>query len=213
MELPLFPLHTVLFPGRPLPLHVFEPRYRDLLHDCLTRDRRFGVVAIRAGAEVGPDADLFDVGTIAEIERVEELEDGRANIATRGTQRFRITEMVQGPSYLMARVAPLAEVPPGEKEALFARALRNVLLPYLAALGAPRQMLERVPTAPEALAWLAASTLQVEVPALQHLLELDDCGHRLQQTLAILRREVGIIRHFGTVASLRPAGPAGADLN
>jgi Lon protease-like protein len=209
----LFPLHTVLFPGRPLPLHVFEPRYQELLRDCLESDRRFGVVAIRAGAEVGCDADLFDVGTIAEIERVEELEDGRANITTRGTDRFRITALVRGPSYLKAQVAPLAEPPAGERAALCARALRNVLLPYLAALGAPRQMLERVPTAPEALAWLAASTLQVEVPALQQLLELDDCGNRLQQTLAILRREVGIIRHLGTVASLRPAGPVGADLN
>lgn len=213
MELPLFPLHTVLFPGRPLPLHVFEQRYRDLLRDCLDKDRRFGVVAIRSGAEVGAGADLFDVGTIAEIERVESLEDGRANIATRGTQRFRITELVEGPSYLMARVLPISEPPPGEPEALCARAVRKVLLPYLAALGAPRQMLERVPTAPQALAWLAASTLQVEVPALQHLLELEDCGHRLQQTLHILRREAGILRHFGAVASLRPAGPVGADLN
>lgn len=213
MELPLFPLHTVLFPGRPLPLHLFEQRYRDMLRDCLAGDRQFGVVAIRSGAEVGDDAQLFDVGTIAEIERVDALDDGRANIVTRGTRRFRIAEIVDGSPYLRARADVLDEPPTGEEEVRCARILRSVLLPYLAALGAPRQMLERVPTAPEALAWLAASTLQVELPTLQGLLELDDCGHRLQQTLRILQREFNIVRHFGQVASLRPAGPGGAELN
>ena len=213
MELPLFPLHTVLFPGRPLPLHVFEQRYREMLRHCLDGDRRFGVVAIRSGAEVGDRADFFDVGTIAEIERVEELEDGRANIVTRGAQRFRIDAVLNGTSYLRAQAAPLPDPPPGKSAERRAQALRNVLIPYLAALGAPSQMLERVPTAPEALGWLAASTLQVELPVLQQLLELDDCGSRLDKTLQILRREAGIVRHFGTVASLRPAGPGGADLN
>ena len=213
MELPLFPLHTVLFPGRPLPLHVFEQRYRDLLRDCLEGDRRFGVVAIRSGAEVGAAADLFSIGTIAEIERVEELDDGRANIVTRGAERFRIATLLNGTSYLRAQAEPLADPPLTETTNRWARAVREVLISYLAALGAPTQMLERVPTAPQALGWLAASTLQVELPALQQLLELDDCDSRLEQTLRILRREAGIVRHFGSVASLRPPGPGGADLN
>ena len=213
MELPLFPLHTVLFPGRPLPLHVFEQRYRDLLRDCLAGDRRFGVVAIRSGAEVGAGADLFDVGTIAEIERVEQLPDGRANIVTRGTQRFRIAEVLDSPSYLRARAQPLEESPVGPVETRYAQALREVLIPYLAALGAPMQMLERIPADPQALVWLAASTLHIELPELQQLLELDQCRTRLTETLRVLRREASIIRHFGTVGSLRPAGPGGADLN
>jgi Lon protease-like protein len=213
MELPLFPLHTVLFPGRPLPLHVFEQRYRDLLRDCLAGDRRFGVVAIRSGAEVGADVDLFDVGTIAEIERVETLEDGRANIVTRGMQRFRIDELLPTSTYLLARAEPLEEQPAGPVEAEYARALRELLIPYLTALGAPAQMLDRIPTDPEALVWLAASTLHIELPELQQLLELDHCRTRLTQTLRVLRREAGIIRHFGTVGALRPAGPGGADLN
>lgn len=170
-------------------------------------------MAIRSGAEVGDGADIFEVGTIAEIERVETLDDGRANIATRGIKRFRISEMLNGASYLRARAEPLDDPPAGEAEEQRARAVRGVLIEYLAAMGAPLQMLERVPTAPEALAWLAASTLQVELPALQHLLELDSCGRRLDHTLRILRREASIIRHFGSVGSLRPAGPGGADLN
>lgn len=184
-----------------------------MLRACLDSDRRFGVVAIRSGAEVGDGADLFDVGTVAEIERVEQLEDGRANIVTRGTQRFRIAKVLNDTPYLRAEAEELPEAPVGEAASRRARAVRDVLIPYLAALGAPTQMLERVPTAPEALGWLAASTLQVELPVLQELLELDDCGSRLEQTLRILRREAGLVRHFGSVGSLRPAGPNGADLN
>ncbi len=213
MELPLFPLHTVLFPGRPLPLHVFEQRYREMLRHCLDGDGRFGVVAIKSGTEVGTAAELFGVGTIAEIERVEHLEDGRANIVTRGVERFRISQVLTDSSYLRARAQPLPEPPPSRSAAQTARAVREVLISYLAALGAPTQMLERVPTAPETLAWLAASTLQVELPVQQQLLEVDNCEARLEHALQILRREAGIVRHFGTVGALRPAGPAGADLN
>ena len=213
MELPLFPLHTVLFPGRPLPLHVFEERYREMLRDCLAGDRRFGVVAIRAGAEAGDVSDLFDVGTIAEIERVEHLDDGRANIVTRGLQRFRVGDLVSGTSYLRARAVALEDGPPSLDAQRGAHRLREVLTGYLAALGAPEQMLARVPTAAQPLVWLAASTLQVELRELQHLLEVDDCAQRLTETLRIVQREAGIVRHFGTVGALRPAGPGGADLN
>lgn len=214
MELPLFPLHTVLFPGRPLPLHVFEHRYRDLLRDCLAGDRRFGVVAIRSGQEAGGDADLFDVGTIAEIEHVEPLADGRANIVTRGLQRFRIDTLLSGTAYLRARAQLLDDLPPSDDDAGGrARAVRALLMRYLEAMGAPQQMLDRIPTAPEALAWLAASTLQVELPELQQLLEMDQCNRRLEQTMRVLRREANILRHFGAVASLRPPGPGGVELN
>ena len=214
MELPLFPLHTVLFPGRPLPLHIFEQRYRDLLRDALAGDRRFGVVAIRSGQEAGGDAALFDVGTIAEIQHVETLPDGRANIVTRGLQRFRIDALLPGNPYLLAEAQPLDDVPPPDDEAgSRARILRRLLLTYLAALGAPQQMLDRIPTAPEALQWLAASTLQIELPELQELLEMNDCTRRLERTLQVMRRETNFLRHFGTVGSLRPAGPGGAELN
>lgn len=213
MELPLFPLHLVLFPGRPLPLHVFEQRYRDLLRDCLASDRRFGVVAIRSGREVGSGADIFRVGTIAEITDVREHPEGRADIVTRGVQRFRIDALVPGTSYLRARVQPLEESPTGPEDDSRARTLRDLLMPYLAGLGAPTELLTRLPVRPERLAWLAASALQVEVGEQQRLLELDSCRHRLDATLQVLRREAGIVRHFGTVGSLRPAGPNGAELN
>jgi Lon protease-like protein len=213
MELPLFPLHLVLFPGRPLALHLFEARYRQMLRDCLDAGHGFGVIAIRSGREVGDSADTFDVGTIAAIETVVELPDGRYDIATRGLQRFRVCDLVPGTPYRKARVELLDDVPVGLREREQAAQLRSLLLPYLSALGAPDELLERLPTEPDELAYLAAAAAQVEVPEQQRLLELDGTGARLAATMQLLRREAGLTRHFGAVGSLRPAGPGGAELN
>jgi Lon protease-like protein len=213
MELPLFPLHVVLFPGRPLPLHLFEPRYRQMLADCLAGDRRFGVVAIRAGVEVGGGADVFSVGTVARVESVKELADGRFDVVSRGEQRFRVRKFLPGSPYLRAEVELLDEEPCNDDDRAVARQLRRLLLLYLAGLGAPEELLERVPVDPEGLAWLAAAAVQVEVPEQQRLLELDRTGSRLESAAALLRREAALMRHFGTVGSLRPPGPNGADLN
>src|SRR4051812_43493059 len=89
-ELPLFPLNTVLFPGMPLPLHIFESRYREMITVCSRDERPFGVVLIREGQEVGEPAEPFTVGTMARIVGVDRLPDGRMNIVTVGTQRFRL---------------------------------------------------------------------------------------------------------------------------
>lgn len=213
VELPLFPLRTVLFPGRPLPLHIFEPRYRQLLVDCLEGDRRFGVVAIRNGHEVGGEAEVFDVGTVAEIEDVRRFEDGRAEIATRGIERFRILALLGDDPYPRARVAPCVDQPVNGAAREPAGLLRHLLHPYLAGLGAPEELLTRLPERPEELAWLAASTVQVDLVEQQRLLELDSVPARLTETMRILRRESGIMRHLGTVGSLQPPGPGGHELN
>jgi Lon protease-like protein len=214
MELPLFPLHLVLFPGRQLPLHIFEVRYRRLLADCMGGPRCFGVVAIRSGrAEGGGRSEVFEIGTVAEIEHVAELSDGRSDIVTRGTQRFRITELLAPSPYLKAEVELLEDGPAGPEEAARARQLRELLIPYLASLGAPGELLARVPSDPDGLAYLAAAAAQVEVPEQQRLLELDSTAARLDATLRLLRREAGLMKHFGTVGSLRPPGPGGAELN
>ena len=92
MEIPLFPLHAVLVPGAPLPLHIFEPRYRALVADCLAAGEPFGVVGISAGREVGAGLVSFAaVGTLAEIREVTRHPDGRFDIITIGTARFRLT--------------------------------------------------------------------------------------------------------------------------
>ena len=84
-ELPLFPLHTVLFPGMPLALHVFEPRYLQMVGECMRTRQPFGVVLIREGQEVGdPTAELFPVGCTAEIAQLQPLEDGRLQLLVIG---------------------------------------------------------------------------------------------------------------------------------
>jgi Lon protease-like protein len=213
MQLPLFPLHVVLFPGRHLSLHIFEPRYRQMLRDCLDGDRRFGVIAIRAGREGGSDAELFEIGTITQIEAVEALPDGRSHIVTRGVQRFRHSRLVPGAPYLRGEVELLDEPVSGWSDRLQAKQLRDLLLCYFQGLGAPDELLERLPSDPGELVCLAADAVQVEIPEQQRLLELDSAARRLETTLRMVRREAGLRRHLGTVGSLRPPGPCGAELN
>ncbi len=213
MELPLFPLHLVLFPGRPLPLHLFEPRYRQMLKDCLAGDRCFGVVAIKSGREVGGGADVYDVGTIARVDAVDARADGRYDIVTRGTTRFRVRELLNDKAYLRGDVEPLEEAPCEPDAKRLANDILNLLGPYLTSLGAPDSVLEKLPRDPAELGWLAAAFVQIEVPEQQRLLELPTPAERLEATRAILRRESGFMKHLGAVGSLRPAGPAGARLN
>ena len=213
MRLPIFPLHVVLFPGRPLPLHLFEARYRRMLDDCVNGDRRFGVVAIKAGLETDKEPDTYDVGTVAEIEDVTELADGRFDIRVRGVDRFRIEQLYQGDPYPSASVACIPNGHAGDADHDNAQMLRKMLVPYLKLLGAPDELLAHVPHEPDELAYLAASAVQADLREQQALLELETTTVRLQATLAALRRETGLIRHFGTVASLRPPDPQGAELN
>ena len=111
MELPLFPLNTVLCPGIALPLHVFEDRYRALVRHCLETTSPFGIVLIREGRKVGPPAVSFrGVGTIAEIRDAGRHEDGRFDLLVVGTRRFGIRRVVDAPKpYLVADVDILDE--------------------------------------------------------------------------------------------------------
>jgi uncharacterized protein len=94
----MFPLSTVLFPSAGLPLHVFEPRYRALMADCLAGDGEFGVVLIARGSEVGGGDERVDVGTLARIDQVAELADGRMLVVARGVRRVRVaTWLADGP--------------------------------------------------------------------------------------------------------------------
>ena len=89
MQVPLFPLNTVLFPGGPLPLRIFEPRYLDMLSRCMKADAPFGVVLIREGGEVGP-ATTREVGTLATVTDWYKGSDGILGVTAVGTQRFRL---------------------------------------------------------------------------------------------------------------------------
>src|SRR4051794_7280407 len=111
MELPLFPLNTVLCPGIALPLHIFEERYRALVRHCIDSSSPFGIVLIREGREVGTGAISFTgIGTVAEIRDAGRYEDGRYDLLVVGTRRFEIRRVLSGRRpYLMAEVDVLEE--------------------------------------------------------------------------------------------------------
>jgi hypothetical protein len=102
--LPMFPLGTVLLPGAFLPLQVFEPRYRALVHDCLEGTPEFGVVLIERGFEVGGGDSRFDVGCVARIVEVGELPQGRIALASVGDRRVRIDRWLDDDPYPRADV-------------------------------------------------------------------------------------------------------------
>jgi len=108
--LPLFPLGTVLYPGLLLPLHIFEDRYRQLVRDLLEgpEPQRFGVIAIRKGRETGVDgvSGLYEIGCTATLRQVTELKDGRFDLVTVGTQRFRLGQLDDSPALSAGRSGP-----------------------------------------------------------------------------------------------------------
>lgn len=106
----MFPLGTVLFPTMLLPLHVFEPRYRALVDDCVAGDGEFGVTLIERGSEVGGGDVRTDVGTVARIVQVERFEDGRFAVAAVGTRRIRIERWLADDPYPRAEVVDWDDV-------------------------------------------------------------------------------------------------------
>jgi Lon protease-like protein len=109
----MFPLGTVLVPSAGLPLHVFEPRYRALVRDCLAGAREFGVVLIERGSEVGGDDARTDTGTVARIVEAVELPDGRWALATLGVRRLRVREWLPDDPYPLADVEDWPDPEPG----------------------------------------------------------------------------------------------------
>lgn len=198
MNLPLFPLRVVLFPGMTLPLHIFEPRYRAMINLCVTEGRPFGVALLRSGAEVGGEAEPYPVGTSARLVGVERLPDGRMNIETVGEERFRILALHHDESYLTGTVEAF---PLTERDLPAARAGVRVLLPhltrYLNLLGEATTEtfdLKRLPADPVALAYLAAILVQVPLEEKQTLLAQPSVVELLTQERVLYRRETSLLR-------------------
>ncbi len=106
-RLAMFPLGTVLFPGGALPLHVFEPRYRSMMDEAMKGDRRFGVVLISRGSEVGGGDQRVDVGTETRIDEAQQLADGRWVLVATGVQRVSVASWLPEDPYPAAMVRPL----------------------------------------------------------------------------------------------------------
>lgn len=189
-ELPLFPLHTVLFPGQTLPLHIFEPRYRQMIADCLQADRTFGVVLIREGVEVGGPAKPYDVGTTAKIQQVEQLDDGRMDIVTVGHERFLVQEYdFAGKPYLVGQVSfwPWSDEASGEiaSSATVQRRLEQYISLFAQASDSEIE-LNLLPQHPATLAALAAVVLQVPPEQKQKLLEIPSVPELLAELSQLL---------------------------
>jgi len=185
-ELPLYPLATVLFPGGPLHLRIFEPRYLDMVASVLRADNRFGVVAIRTGSEVG-DAEPFSVGTTAEIVDWQHT-GGLLAISTLGRESFRIEHTSRRPDGLYVGGVELLEdlsaTPLPAEHAGLASLLRSLLaeLPIYA----------RIATAYDDATWVGARLAEIlpfSVALKQAVLETRDPRERIERIAATIRAE------------------------
>ena len=200
MEMPLFPLNLVLFPGMVLPLHIFEPRYREMINRCIEKEQPFGVVLIDDGEKVSGPATPREVGTAARITRVDRLDGGRLNITTVGTQRFRILELDRSRSYLTAKVRqyPVANGATRLAEKM-ARQVRPKVIEYVELLSEASKTplkLDRLPEDPTTLALLVAIALQVGNEEKQALLEISNVPHMLDRERYLLSLETLLLRHM-----------------
>lgn len=190
-ELPLFPLNTVLFPGGVLPLRIFEPRYLNMVSECMKADRGFGVVAIQEGSETGTAASFQKIGTLARIADFDRLEDGLLGITCRGGQRLQVLSYrVQADQLILGQIRFLPDDPP--------RLPLPVHAPLLTFL---RHVLEQeelqcytrfLQPAWDSAAWVGnrvAELLPLSLGLKQALLELTDPTQRLDALRSLLQSE------------------------
>lgn len=200
-ELPLFPLNTVLFPGMPLKLHIFEERYKQMINWCIEKRQPFGVVLLKEGTEVdtgfGDPAEPYLIGCTAQITQVQPLTQGRMNIAALGQERFRILSLSHDKPYLVGQVElhplqnddPLTLLRSG-------RNLRQWLMRYLQMLadaGKIRFDAAQLPTDPMALAYLGAVLLEVPMQDKQKLLDINRPLELIDELRNTYRREVVLL--------------------
>ena len=187
-EIALFPLNSVLFPGGPLPLRIFETRYTDMVRRCMREDAGFGVVLIRAGAEVGEVASTAEVGTLARIVDFYPLPDRLLGITCRGERRFRVLRRWRDGSGLnMAEVSWL-EVPPPVAVPEEFHHLAELIRKVLPELG---ELYEGIEPRLDDADWVGGRLVEILPISLgdkQACLELDDPVARLARLAPLIRR-------------------------
>jgi uncharacterized protein len=219
MRLPLFPLHAVVFPHLPLPLHVFEERYRRMTEDLVGEGSpwagRFVVSMITDGPEVGGEAAARPIGTICEVRTAERLADGRWVLLGVGVARAVIGAVDRSGPYAVAEVAELEELEGADAPALLPQ-VQRALDAYLATVkrfvvrsasvsDGPDERRDmsasldevlrpiELPDNPAAASYAVAGLLQVELTRKQRLLEQPDASARLGAELELLRRETRLL--------------------
>jgi hypothetical protein len=196
----MFPLQSVLFPNAPLPLHVFEPRYRALTDDCLAGDGRFGVVLIERGREVGGGDSRFSVGTVARIVEAARTPDGRYLLATLGHERLRVKKWLPDGPYPRAEIEIVPEPKRVDARAHEQRLAISELLARVLDLWS--QLDPRAPGAdaaqldldPLRASYEAAARSPIGPLDAQRLLELDDPCDRFAELEAMLTEEAEVMQ-------------------
>ncbi len=193
-RLPLFPLGLVLFPGVPVPLHLFEPRYRQLLADVQKTDKRFGIICGINGVSER-ELPVGRAGCVAEITDVETLPDGRSNIIVVGRERFAIERIVTDDEapYLVADVTTLPDS--GDSSPVMMAVLaddvgshfRRVVKAVRTLNNEAATAFPTLPDDPAQLAWSVAAMIDVDLEARQRLLAERSPSARLEQINAVLR--------------------------
>lgn len=191
MKVPLFPLRTVLFPGGPLPLRIFEPRYLDMISDCLKRDRPFGVLLIRSGTETGP-ASTYETGTLARITDWYQGSDGLLGVTAIGDERFRLLDHERRADGLNVGDIELLEECRGEALPEEFRPLASILASVLDDLGRLYESLDRRYDDADWVGYRFAEILPISPEEKQYCLELEDPLERLQIVRKVLNTVRGV---------------------
>ena len=188
LEIPLFPLRTVLFPGGSMPLRIFEPRYLEMISECLKTGKRFGICLIREGSETGRAATVQEIGTLGSISYWQQLSNGMLGITVRGEQRFRIlstrtlaNQLIRAEVELLPAERRLP-VPEHCRQAseLLSHLLERVGLPY-----------NKPPFDYGDAGWVGcrlAELLPIPLRQKQQLLQLTDPLERLERLQALLKK-------------------------
>lgn len=202
-SLPLFPLNTVLFPGLPLRLNIFEPRYKQMIKRCLETGEKFGIVLIKHGREaLGPLAEPYLVGCTAQLVQVEPTEEERFDITAIGRERFRILSLDRTTyPYLTATVETFPFIGQDQTTLQIAsQPLRNWVKRYFDALAQATntQMDSRyIPNDPIGLGFLATYLLQIPPAEKQQILEIEHMDQLLHSVVELYRREVALVKRLG----------------
>ena len=194
IRLPLFPLNVVLFPQMPMPLHIFEERYKAMIGDCLERDEPFGIVLIKEGQEVGSPAEPVRTGTTARIVQSEQLEGGRMNIMTRGERRFEVVDIYQRVPHVAAEIRYIEEASGDDASEVISEISPEYaeFLRMLTSLSGGWTAEPDFPDEPVRLSYAVASALVTSIPLptdiKQQLLETDTAKERLERLLPLVKR-------------------------
>ena len=198
-ELPLFPLNTVLFPGMPINLHIFEPRYLEMIQYCLENLSPFGVMLIAKGKEaLGELADPYLVGCTARIIRRKETADHRLNITAIGGERVHLRMLDRSQPFLIGEVE-LMPYPHEDHEVMetAAKTLRPWLNRYIKLLIQANRLEDKsypLPQSPVELGFLGAHLLQINPKHKQEILEAEQASEMIRKTQAHYPQEIALLK-------------------